>query len=136
MPDNVDVVRSIYDALAAGDVAKVLAALDESVQWYVAENSPLAAVDGKPFTGTQSVVENVFARLPQLIDGFTIDVQRLVGSGDTVLAENRYAGTGKATGRRLDIQAAHVWELRDGKVVQFQQYVDTYAYRKALAPAE
>ena len=42
-----------------------------------------------------------------------------------VLAENRYDGTGKVTGRRLNIQAAHVWELRDGKIVRFQQYVDT-----------
>jgi ketosteroid isomerase-like protein len=81
VPDNVAVVQSIHDALAAGDGGKVLAALDESVEWHVAENSPLAAVDGKPFTGTQAVVENVFARLPQLIDGFPINVQRLVGFG-------------------------------------------------------
>jgi uncharacterized protein len=45
----------------------------------------------------------------------------------------RYWGTkAHATGRPLDVQAVHVWDLRDGKAVRFQQYVDTLHLASAL----
>ncbi len=42
-----------------------------------------------------------------------------------VVVLGRYRGTNKATGRPLDAQLAHVWRVRDGKAVRFQQYTDT-----------
>jgi ketosteroid isomerase-like protein len=70
----------------------------------------------------------VFARLPEDFDGFRIDVRRMVGCGDTVLVESRYGGTARATGKPLDAQVAHVWDLREGKVVHWQQYTDTWHF--------
>jgi ketosteroid isomerase-like protein len=72
------------------------------------------------------VLAAVFAKIPGDFDGFRVDVGRLVGLGDTVLAEVRYHGTAKATGKRLNAQAAHVWDVRDGKIARFQQYADTW----------
>jgi hypothetical protein len=43
----------------------------------------------------------------------------------TVLVEARYTGTYKQTGKKLDAQVCHVWKIRDGKVMSFQQYTDT-----------
>ena len=43
----------------------------------------------------------------------------MVAAGDTVLVEARYKATAKATGKALDAQVAHVWDLQDGKVVRF-----------------
>jgi ketosteroid isomerase-like protein len=123
MTDNVTTVRGMYEAFGRGDVAAVLAALDDAIEWHEAEGNPLWP--GGPFTGPQAVVEGVFAPLAADLDGFTIDVRRMVGCGDTVLVEARYHGTHRATGRALDAQAAHVWDLRDGKAVRFQQYVNT-----------
>ena len=31
-----------------------------------------------------------------------------------------------STGKPLDAQVAHVWDLRGGKVTRFQQYTDTW----------
>jgi uncharacterized protein len=45
-----------------------------------------------------------------------------------VLVEARYRATAKATGKPLDAQVAHVWDFRDGKVVRFQQYTDTWQF--------
>ena len=42
-----------------------------------------------------------------------------------MIAEGRYAGSHKGTGKALDAQFCHVFKLRDGKVTSFQQYVDT-----------
>lgn len=86
---------------------------------------------GGPFIGQQAVLNGVFARIGQDFDGFTVDVGRLVGCGDTVLSQGRYRGTVKATGKRLDVQVAHVWDVRDGKIVRFQQYVDTWQVAQA-----
>ena len=56
-------------------------------------------------------------------------------SGDTVAAVVRYTGTGKATGAKLDLNAVHVWDVRDGKVARFRQFVDTVKYAE-IVPAE
>jgi ketosteroid isomerase-like protein len=124
MADNVATVRGIYDAFARGDVQTVLGLMSEKVVWNEAEH--FTYWTGGPFIGPQAVLQGVFARIGQDFDGFTVEVGRLVGCGDAVLTEGRYRGTVKATGKRLDVQVAHVWDLRDGKVVRFQQYVDTW----------
>ncbi|MGH3922919.1 MAG: nuclear transport factor 2 family protein [Pseudonocardiaceae bacterium] len=130
MVDNVAIVKGVYDALAKGDINTVLGALDEQVEWHQAEHSPYWP--GKALVGPQAVLEGVIARLPQDYDGFRIDVQRIVGLGDTVLVEMRYRGKGKVTGQDLDAQVAHVWDCRDGKCVRWQQYVDTWQLARVL----
>jgi ketosteroid isomerase-like protein len=124
MADSMALVRSVYDAFARGDVQTVMGLLSDKVEWNEAEHFPYWP--GGPIIGPQAVLTGVFARIPDDFDGFTVDVGRLVGAGDTVLAEVRYRGTAKATGRRLDAQVAHVWDVRDGKIARFQQYADTW----------
>jgi ketosteroid isomerase-like protein len=77
------------------------------------------------------VVDGVLARIPRDFEGFTIDVQRIVGCGETVLVEARYRAIAKATRKPLDAQVAHVWDFRDGKVVRWQQYSDTLQFAEA-----
>jgi hypothetical protein len=124
MADNVAVIRGVYEAFAKGDVPAVLEALDPAIEWNEAEHFPYWSP--QPFKGPQAVVAGVFARIPSDFDGFRVDVHRIAGAGDTVLAEARYRGIAKRTGQALDAQVAHVWDLRNGKAIRFQQYVDTW----------
>jgi uncharacterized protein len=39
--------------------------------------------------------------------------------------EGRYTGKYKPTAKTMDTQVCHVFDIRDGKVTRFQQYVDT-----------
>jgi uncharacterized protein len=121
--DAEKIVQNAYDAFAAGDLPAFLGMLDPQIEWFEAEHS--VYWDGGPCIGPAQVVEQVLAPIQQDFDGFRIDVWRMVADGSTVLVEARYGGTAKATGQPLDIQAAHVWEVRDGKLVRFRQYVDT-----------
>jgi ketosteroid isomerase-like protein len=130
MADSVGVVRTIYDAFGKGDVQTVLGSLSEKIEWNEAEHFPYWP--GSAFIGHQAVLDGVFARVGQDFDGFKVDIRRLVGCGDTVLCEARYRGTAKASGKSIDVQVAHVWDVRDGKVVRFQQYADTWAANQAL----
>jgi ketosteroid isomerase-like protein len=122
--DNVTIVRGMYEAFARGDVAAVLDVFDENIEWNEAEGNPLHP--GRAQIGWQQVVEEVFARIPESWEGFQIQTDRFLTDGDTVVVQGRYRATSsRVTGRPLDAQAAHVWDLREGKVVRFQQYVDT-----------
>jgi len=136
MADNAMVIRGVYEAFARGDVPAVLAALDQRVEWREAEHIPYVA--GGAYIGPDAVVSGVFGPLMQQFDNFRIDVGRIVSAGDTILVEARYHAMGKATGKPLDSQVAHVWDLRDGKVVRFQQYTDTWQHAEVtgLRPVE
>ena len=127
---NVETVRETYEAFATGDVPSVLGALDANIEWHMSEHHPYWRPDA--FVGPQAVLQSVFARIMQDFDGFTIEVQRIVGCGDTVLAELRYRATSKASGKALDAQAAHVFDFRNGKVARYQQYTDTLQFAEVL----
>ena len=124
-----DMVKGLYEAFGKGDVPAVLGAFDAKIQWNEADGFLYA--DGNPYVGPQAVAEGVFQRLGVDIDQFMVIPQSYVDGGDAVVVEGRYKGTMKATGKAVDAQFAHVWRLRDGKVISFQQYTDTGQWQKA-----
>jgi uncharacterized protein len=121
---NVQVIRDLYEGLHRGDVPLVLDVMDLEIEWREAEGNPYQP-DGQPWHGPDAVVKNLFMRLASEWDGFTVHPWSFHDAGSAVVVECRYTGTFKATGRKLDAQVCHVWKLRDGKVVSFQQYADT-----------
>ena len=128
--ENVGLMRSLYEAFGRGDVPTVLAAMDPGIVWNDAENFPYA--DKNPYVGPNAVVQGVFARLAGEWDGFSVAPEEFLDAGDTVVATGRYGGAYKKTGRSIHAQFAHVWRLRGGKVVGFQQYTDTLQVAKAV----
>ena len=55
-----------------------------------------------------------------------------MGSGGTVAAVVRYTGTGKATGKALDLPVVHIWDIRDGKLARFRQFIDTVKFAEVV----
>lgn len=123
MSRNVELIRGIYDAFAAGDIPAVLGAMSGDIVWNEAENFPYA--DGNPYRGPDAIVSGVFARLGGEWDGFAAVPEEFLDAGDAVVVVGRYRGTYKATGRAIDAQMVHLWRVRDGKAISFQQYTDT-----------
>jgi uncharacterized protein len=126
---NMELVRGLYEAFAAGDVATVLDALDDDVEWTEADGFP----HGGTYVGRQALIDGVFARISSDWDPFVADMREFLDAGEHVVAIGRYSGTLRATGRDFEAEAAVVWTLRDGKVVRFRQYVDTASLQPALA---
>lgn len=121
--ENVALVRAVYDAFAAGDIAGVLARMGPDMVWNEAENFPYA--DGNPYCGPEAILGGIFARLGSEWDGFAAVPEEFLDAGGTVVVLGRYRGICKATGLAMDAQMAHVWRVADGKAVRFQQYTDT-----------
>ncbi len=127
---NKTIIDGLYKSFAAGDVPAVLGGMDANIVWMEAEGNAYA--DGNPYIGPEAVLNGVFARVIGDHEYFTLnDIVLHEMSDNKVLATLRYDGKVKKTGKTYNAQVAHLWTLKDGKVVAFQQYVDT----KKLADA-
>lgn len=132
MNTNREVISGMYASFATGDVPGVLAAMDQDIEWNEAESFPYA--DGNPYIGPDAIVNGVFARLGEDWETWSLSIDQLVEAEDgIVLALGRYNGKYRATGALLDAQFAHVWWLRAGKVVRFQQFTDTARAREVVS---
>ena len=120
---NVNTIESIYRSFAEGDIASVLGAMSEDIEWNEAENFPYA--DGSPYTGPVEVAEGVFQRLGKEWEYFRLEVERILDAGDTVVTLGRYQAKNRETHREIDAQFVHVWDFEDEKIKRFQQYTDT-----------
>ena len=132
---NVESMKGGYEAFGRGDVPSVLALFDPNIEWREAESNPYKP-DGKAWIGPDAIVQNLFMRLGSEWDGFTVTPEAFHDAGDIVVAECRYTGVHKATGKSIDAQACHVWKFSDGKVTNFQQYVDTAQLQDAMGTAD
>ncbi|HEX3429512.1 MAG TPA: nuclear transport factor 2 family protein [Rhizomicrobium sp.] len=131
--ENVAIIRSVYQAFGSGDVAGVLGRMSPDIVWHEAENFPYC--DRNPYCGPEAVAAGVFARCIGEWNGFAVKMDDLIDGGDRVVALGRYFGEHKETGGRMNPQAVHVWTLEDGKIVAFQQYIDTLAVARATRTA-
>ncbi|MCW5964739.1 MAG: nuclear transport factor 2 family protein [Bryobacterales bacterium] len=122
--DNVSLLKNLYDAFGRGDIRTVLGTMSPDIHWYQAENNPYMR-SGEPWVGPDAVVDNLFMKLGAEWDGFSVHPKAFHGAGNSVIVEARYSGTYKKTGKSMDTQVCHVWDVEGGKVTRFQQYVDT-----------
>ncbi|MEX0801612.1 MAG: nuclear transport factor 2 family protein [Dehalococcoidia bacterium] len=128
MSQNVDVIRGVYAAFARGDVPAVLGAMDPQVEWTEAEGFPYPGT----FVGPDAVLQGVFAPLGTEWDGYKVEPSEILDAGDAVVGLGHYSGRYKATGKEFRAPFAHVFRLKDGKIVGFVQYTDTALIQTAL----
>ena len=126
---NRTVIENIYTRLSEGDSTPIFDALDQQAQWIEAENIPYSP--GHALVGHEAVQTAVFNKLPKDFADFHINVSSIADGGRTVLVEGRYTGT-TTGGNDLDAIFAHVWDFDGEKIVRFQQYSDTWQWRRVL----
>ena len=128
---SLDVVKGVYEAFGRGDVPAVLGAMADDIEWHEAEGMPYGGV----YNGGEAVAKNVFGPITQDISDFAVKPEEFIASGDAVAAVVRYTGTGQATGKQLDLPAVHVFNVRDGKIAQFRQFIDTAKFLEVVPAA-
>jgi ketosteroid isomerase-like protein len=127
---NMSIIDGLYKAFAVGDIPAVLGNMDSKIVWNEAESNSYA--DGNPYIGPDVVLIGVFGRIMQEHEYFNLkDIELHEMLNDQVLATLRYDAKGK-NGNHYNAQVAHFWTLKDGKVIAFQQYVDTKKLYDAL----
>jgi uncharacterized protein len=103
--------------------------LADEFEWYEAEGMPYGGL----YHSWEAVAENVLGPLIQDIPNFEATPEEFIASGDTVAAVVRYTGSGKATGKQLDLPVVHIWDVRDAEIVRFRQFADTAELLEVVA---
>ena len=129
---SVEVVKRAYAAFAEGDVPAVLGMFADDIEWHEAEGMPYGGV----YRGGEAVLQNVFGPISQDVEGFAVTPEEFMATGDTVAVVVSYTGTGKATGKPLDLPIVHVWDIQDGKAVRFRQFADTVKFADVVPAAD
>ena len=122
--DTVEVVRRAYENFKAGDIGALMGQMSEDVDWR------LPKIEGVPFSGERrgrGQVSEFFTTLADSQDSVSFEPREFVAQGDKVVALGSYSWGVKRTGREFGGEWAHVFTVRGGKVVGFQEYTDTGA---------
>jgi len=128
---NIDTVRSLFDMWGKGDLEGFLAMLDPNVEWRFADNFVYGKVN--PLIGRQALREGSLKRLRTDWEDFNALPAEFLDAGEHVVVLGHYVGRYKTTGRQLRAQFAHVYKIRNDRVVQWRQYVDTKAFDDAMS---
>jgi uncharacterized protein len=127
MPDdNVATIERVYQALAARDA--------NVIQEVFAPHVTIRQSPELPWGGDYEGIDGAFTFFLTLVEHIESQVttESLFAADDQVVQTGRTRGTVRANGASFDIPEVHVWELRDGKVVRYQVYIDTPAMLEAL----
>lgn len=125
---DVDVVKSVYEGFARRDLPGTLAALADGIEWHESDGLPWGGLQ----RGPAAVAENVFAPALELVPDLAVTPEQFVASDGAVAVVQRYTGTARATGRKLDLPGVGVWDVDDGKIVRYRQFVDTLKFREVV----
>ena len=130
---NVEIVRRGYEAFGRGDIPGILALLDDQVTWQTPGPTEL------PFAGTRrghAQVAQFFQLLTDVLDITRFEPRQFIGHGDQVIVIGDDTSRVKATGRSLEFRWTHVFTVRDGKIVAFEEYNDASAIVAELKSAQ
>lgn len=127
--DAVGVVEDLYAAFKAHDVERCRTIMHPEIEWNQMPGFP----GGGRWRGPDQIFEKVFQPFQDHWTGFRSQIDEIRADGDTVFAIGRYTGTFNATGRSIDAGLVHVFRVRDGLVVRFDQYTDTAMIAQAVA---
>jgi uncharacterized protein len=126
---NLAVVQKLYEAFGRGDLPTILSHLAEDVTWKYLGPAEI------PFGGTRhgrDQVAQFFAAIAESLEVQDFGIDRIIVQDDTVVALGHERMRVKTTGRTYETEWAHVFTLRDGKVVEFREYADSAAVAEAF----
>ncbi|MDY6936690.1 MAG: nuclear transport factor 2 family protein [Cyanobacteriota bacterium] len=130
--NNLDIIKTLYQAFENGQIDTILDILDPNVEWHESEKLPY----GGTFIGRDAVLAGVFQKIGAEWENFTARVDEFLDAGETIVTLGVDRGTYKATGKSMAAPTASVWTLKNGKVVKFVQYIDTMKVCEAVSSSD
>ena len=120
---NLEIIKSTYEGKTSEENGRNLAKyVAEDISWTEAKGFPYAGI----YIGLENVTKNVFSRLGSEWIDYKFTPEDYVVSDDKVVAYGTYTGTYKVTGKSFEARVAHVWKLKEGKIIRFEQFVDSH----------
>jgi ketosteroid isomerase-like protein len=134
--ENVEIVARLYDEFLAKPERlasrEIYAFFDPGVEIHQSES----------FFGTQGTFhgyEGLGRAGREVFDTWSAShyiPKRLADAGEQVVATVEFRGVGKESGVRISETVAHLWTLRDGRIIAWHLYMDPAEALEAAGPSE
>lgn len=125
-----EAAQNVYECFGKGDLAGVLSALTEDVTWYLVGPQQI------PYFGRyrgKADVERFFALLFEHEEILEFSPESFISEGDRVVVTGRERCRARRTGKEFSVQWVQLFQVENGKISGFTEYIDTYpmveAYR-------
>lgn len=129
---NIEVLRSLYDAIAVGNLAKVLTLIDhERLEIREPESLPYGGIyrGVEGFTQCASKLANCWVNVTFRDLSFTAS-----STEEAVIASFTLMATARPTGMKVSFAVIELVRFANGKIIMIKPfYWDTHALRKLLA---
>jgi uncharacterized protein len=118
--ENVEIVSRFAEAWARGDRAEAAALADPEVEQHPTVGGVEA---GRVLRGLSEIGQD-YERVEETWEEHRIEVERILDAGDRVVLFQREYQRGRSSGVELEIEAAVIFDLRDGRITRVQGYMD------------
>jgi uncharacterized protein len=124
---NVQIVKDVFAAMGRGDKQGLLALSAEDIEWIVpGEDWPLAGMH-RGHAGLADLLQ----RASEMVEISYPEPPEFVAQGDRVLVVGVATGKIKATNRAFEDHFVIDITVRNGKLTNVREYIDTQALARA-----
>jgi len=125
--ENIQIVKDFFAAMGGGDRQGLLALSAEDIEWIIpGEGWPLAGTH-RGHAGLADLLQKACAEM----EISSPDPPEFVAQGDRVLVVGFAKGKVKATNRTFEDYFVFAITVRNGKLTNIREYVDTQALARA-----
>ena len=126
--ENVEIVRSVYEAANRGDREHALGFLHPEI----VIDATRRVINPTTYVGMDGA-QQLFTDMDEVWEEFRLEQIELIDAGSRVVVIGRLVGKGKASGVEVEQPIAGIWNVRGGRVVRVELgYTDR---REALEAA-
>ena len=119
--ENKELLRRIYAALADGDSRPFLESLADDFRWVITGSNRWS----RTYEGKHAVMTELVAVLRSKLEGrMRVSAERLIAEGDHVVVQARGHNVTR-TGVPYENSYCNIFTLRDGKIVEMVEYMDS-----------
>jgi uncharacterized protein len=126
--NNIEVIQELYRAFREKDYDAFLRISTDDLEWIQNKGFP----EGATYKGASEVIEAVFKANHSNWEGFAYNIEQFLNASNSVIVIGSYTGSNRISGRSMSAAAAHIYDLRDGKVCRFRMFADTKAIWDAM----
>ena len=127
---SIEIIETLYRAFESKDYELFSKICDADIEWIQNKGFP----NGGHHHGTEAVIQNVFKRFNDDWEYFKFDIEEMVESqdGSKVIVVGVYVGQHKRSRKKIEAAAAHIYEIKNQKIIKFRQFADTAVITAAM----
>ena len=117
-------VRALYDAYAERDFERVAGFLHDDIDWVI-----YGPVGVFPFVGPRQGKADVLKALGDIAELYELrayNPETIIVDGDRAAVMSDVSFVQRASGRTLRFRIANFLRLKDGRVIEFREFANTF----------